>query len=70
MFLLRTGSDDYVYAPAAALPLWYSSIDNVASFDNFLPFGGFTKPYAKEYAKLAYGECGTPYLYEDWAPVW
>jgi hypothetical protein len=70
LLVLRTGSNDYVYEPATTLPLWYRSLDGVTSFDNFVSFGGFTKLYAKEYQMLAYGYCGTPYIYEDWAPEW
>lgn len=31
------------------LPLWYAHYDSVTSFTDFKPFGGWTKPYAKQY---------------------
>lgn len=31
------------------LPLWYAHYDGVTSFSDFKPFGGWTKPYAKQY---------------------
>jgi len=32
------------------LPLWYAHYDNNPSFSDFSPFGGWTKPYAKQFA--------------------
>lgn len=63
------GSDSYAYPPANTLPLWYSTTNGVASFDDFVAFGGFTTPYAKQFAKMT-NTCGATYLYQDWAPVW
>lgn len=31
------------------LPLWYAHYDNVINFSDFQPFGGWTKPHAKQY---------------------
>ena len=31
------------------LPLWYAHYDNVANFNDFTPFGGWTKPNIKQY---------------------
>lgn len=31
------------------LPLWYAHYDGVTSFSDFKPFGGWAKPYAKQY---------------------
>lgn len=30
-------------------PLWYAHYDGVINFSDFKPFGGWTKPYAKQY---------------------
>jgi len=64
------GSSTYSYAPAVALPLWYVSLNDVQSFDDFVKFGGFTTPYAKQFKKYSEGTCGTSVLYEDWAPTY
>jgi GH25 family lysozyme M1 (1,4-beta-N-acetylmuramidase) len=33
----------------ASHPLWYAHYDNSASFSDFVAFGGWTKPHAKQY---------------------
>jgi hypothetical protein len=67
--IICAGSDSYSYVPATTLPLWYSSLNNVASFDDFVPFGGFTTPYLKQYVYML-NECGGSVVYQDWLPVW
>ncbi len=42
------GSTTYSYG--ANLPLWYAHYDNKPTFSDFVPFAGWTKPYAKQYA--------------------
>lgn len=42
------GSDSYAYG--SNLPLWYAHYDGKADFSDFTAFGGWTKPYAKQYA--------------------
>lgn len=32
-----------------SLPLWYAHYDKIQSFDDFVPFGGWTKPNYKQY---------------------
>lgn len=34
---------------AASQQLWYAHYDNSASFSDFSPFGGWTKPAIKQY---------------------
>ena len=34
----------------ARAPLWYAHYDNDASFNDFVPFGGWTRPSIKQYA--------------------
>jgi len=34
----------------SSLPLWYAHYDNSASFSDFSPFGGWSKPAIKQYA--------------------
>eukprot|EP01032_Pedospumella_encystans_P014968 gene14968-17166_t len=63
------GSESYTYAPATTMPLWYSSLNNVTSFDDFVPFGGYTQPYAKQFVYML-GECGGSVVYQDWAAKW
>lgn len=43
------GSVDFSYG-SEDMPLWYAHYDGVDSFDDFPPFGGWTQPYAKQYA--------------------
>ena len=31
------------------LPLWYENLNGVSSFNDFAPFGGWTKPSIKRY---------------------
>ena len=58
-----------MYEPANTLPLWYSSLNGVASFDDFVAFGGFKTPYAKQF-DYTYGVCTLYAVNQDWAPVW
>ena len=37
------------YAYGSNLPLWYAHYDGVASFSDFSSFGGWSKPFAKQY---------------------
>jgi hypothetical protein len=67
--LTFTGSTTYAYPPANTLPLWYSSLNGAANFDDFVPFGGFTAPHAKQYLKV-WDVCGLESIFEDWAPEW
>jgi len=41
------GSTSYSYG--SNLPLWYAHYDNNPSFSDFKAFGGWSKPYAKQY---------------------
>ena len=41
------GSTSYAYG--STLQLWYAHYDNSASFSDFSSFGGWTKPWAKQY---------------------
>lgn len=41
------GSTSFSYG--SNLPLWYAHYDNNPSFSDFSSFGGWTKPYAKQY---------------------
>jgi hypothetical protein len=61
------GSTSYSYG--SALPLWYAHYDNKASFSDYVPFAGWTTPYAKQYA----GDvtvCGGFDVDKDYAPTW
>lgn len=51
------------------MPLWYSSLNNVTTFDDFVPFGGYTVPYAKQFVYML-NVCGGSVVYQDWAPKW
>jgi len=42
--------DSYSYAANKGLALWYAHYDNTPSFYDFVPFGGWTTPFAKQYA--------------------
>lgn len=64
-----TGSASWSYKPATTLPLMYYSLNDVASFDDFVAFGGFTTPSAKQYSKV-WNTCGIESLFENWAPSW
>jgi len=44
------GTTEYVYGND--MPLWYAHYDNDPSFQDFSTFGGWTAPYAKQYAGL------------------
>jgi len=37
------------YTGGASRPLWYAHYDDVASFSDFAPFGGWTSPAIKQY---------------------
>jgi hypothetical protein len=41
------GSVSYVYG--STLPLWYAHYDSMAAFSDFNTFGGWTKPWGKQY---------------------
>ena len=41
------GSVSFVYGNE--LPLWYAHYDNLASFSDYTPFGGWASPHAKQY---------------------
>ena len=43
------GSTSYVYGQATTPQLWYAHYDNKASFSDFSSFGGWSKPWAKQY---------------------
>lgn len=60
------GSTSFSYG--SNLPLWYAHYDGKASFSDFSPFGGWSKPYAKQYN----GDktvCGVG-IDENYAPSW
>mmetsp|Transcript_7828 Transcript_7828/g.7690 ORF Transcript_7828/g.7690 Transcript_7828/m.7690 type:complete len:141 (-) Transcript_7828:39-461(-) len=38
--------------------LWYYNYDNQANFKDFQPFGGWTKPFMKQYHGLTKNICG------------
>jgi len=59
------GSTSYSYAPSLSFPLWYENLDGVASFAGFTPFGGFTKPYAKQFSYTV-SVCGASVVWEGW----
>ncbi|EGG20328.1 hypothetical protein DFA_07452 [Cavenderia fasciculata] len=42
---------------AASFPLWYSNLDNIPSFSDFSPFGGWINPTIKQYNSDVV-ECG------------
>lgn len=42
------GSTSYSYG--SGLPLWYAHYDGKSSFDDFVPFGGWKSPHAKQFA--------------------
>ncbi|CAN0174075.1 unnamed protein product, partial [Ectocarpus fasciculatus] len=42
------GSKSYSYG--ADMPLWYAHYDNSPSFSDYSSFGGWSEPYAKQYA--------------------
>lgn len=48
------------------LPLWFAHYDKTQSFDDFVPFGGWTKPNYKQYEGGA-PACGTG-VNLDWYP--
>ena len=43
------GSTSYVYGQSTTPQLWYAHYDNSASFSDFNSFGGWTKPWGKQY---------------------
>jgi len=45
------------WAGASHLPLWYAHYDNAPNFNDFVAFGGWTKPTIKQYAGDAV-QCG------------
>jgi hypothetical protein len=64
------GDESYSYQPATTLPLWYNAEDShVASFDDFVPFGGFKSPFAKQFYYYV-NMCNISVVWQDWAPSW
>ncbi len=51
------GSSDWSFN-ISGYSLWYSNNDDIPSMDDFVPFGGFTSPYAKQYS-VNNNVCGT-----------
>ncbi len=51
------GSKDWSYN-TVRFALWYANNDGVASFDDFVPFGGYTTPVGKQYS-VGNDVCGT-----------
>jgi hypothetical protein len=54
------------FTAGSAFPLWYAHYDNSASFADFRPFGGWSKPAIKQY----YGDasiCGVG-IDKNWYP--
>jgi len=51
----------------SSYPLWYAQYDGVASFADFVPFGGWTQPVMKQFAgdQVSGGVC----FDGNWAPV-
>eukprot|EP01113_Clastostelium_recurvatum_P003697 TRINITY_DN11615_c0_g1_i1.p1 TRINITY_DN11615_c0_g1~~TRINITY_DN11615_c0_g1_i1.p1 ORF type:complete len:229 (+),score=34.92 TRINITY_DN11615_c0_g1_i1:121-807(+) len=49
------------------LPLWYAHYNNQQNFDDFTPFGGWTKPSIKQYADGP-GLCGADGADRNWRP--
>ncbi len=60
------GSTSFSYG--SNLPLWYAHYDNNPSFSDFSAFGGWSKPYAKQY-KGDVSLCGVG-VDENYAPSW
>lgn len=52
---------------AQSLPLWYAHYDDVQSFSDFTPFGGWSKPNMKQYWDSLGGGCGIS-ADADWYP--
>jgi len=48
------------YHGGKSFPLWYAHYDNNPSFSDFKEFGGWTKPYAKQYSDKG-NKCGVSY---------
>jgi hypothetical protein len=62
------GDVNYSYEPATNLPLRYEADDShTASFDDFVPFGGFTEPFAKQFYYYV-TNCNIS-VRQDWAPL-
>ena len=55
------------YTKGSKFPLWYAHYDNVASFSDFKPFAGWTKPAMKQYSGDD-EDCGIN-LDQNWAPT-
>ena len=43
------GSTSYSYGLSTTPQIWYAHYDNLAAFSDFTSFGGWTKPWAKQY---------------------
>ena len=39
------------YTKGSPFPLWYTQGNNIASFDDFVPFGGWTQPVMKQWTR-------------------
>jgi hypothetical protein len=59
------GSAAWSYG-SSSLPLWYADYDNTPSFDNWHVFGGWTKPYLKQFSDQG-AKCGCSYDL-SWGP--
>jgi len=60
------GSTSFAYG--SSNPLWYAHYDNNPSFSDFSAFGGWTKPYAKQYAgDVTLCSAGVD---KNYAPTW
>ncbi|GAA1912820.1 hypothetical protein GCM10009837_41840 [Streptomyces durmitorensis] len=46
------------YTDGSEFPLWYANYDGTQSFDDFTPFGGWTKPSMKAYANTTLADAG------------
>ena len=44
---------------ASSYQLWYPHWDNMPSFSDFKPFGGWTKPVMKQFNGTGNGICST-----------
>jgi len=60
-----------------SIPLWYAhyhsdgQVDSTKSFDDFVPFGGWTAPYFKQVSgNQTLSLCNTPNWHADVDTVW
>jgi GH25 family lysozyme M1 (1,4-beta-N-acetylmuramidase) len=54
------------YNGGSAYPLWYANYDGAENFNDFKPFGGWSKPSLKQYGDNG-NTCGVSYD-KDWSP--